>query len=82
MNNKSNADRFRDRESLPAALRDVTDTNIVRFLESGMPVRLKADQFIFRPGDSCESFLILLDGQIRVQLISEEGKEGRLHGAC
>lgn len=87
MNSTSNAGRFRDKASLPAALRDVTDTNIVRFLESGMPVRLKADQFIFRPGDSCESFLLLLDGQIRVQLISEDGKEVTLYrigpgGSC
>ena len=87
MTSKSNTERLRDKAALPAELRDVTDTNIERFLDSGMPVRLQAEQFIFRPGDACESFLILLDGQIRVQLISEEGKEVTLYrigpgGSC
>lgn len=87
MTSNPNAERLRDKAALPAELRNVTDTNIERFLESGTPVRLKAEQFIFRPGDACESFLILLDGQIRVQLISEEGKEVTLYrigpgGSC
>ena len=87
MNSTSGADRFRDAAAFPAALRDVEDVHLQRLLESGTPVRLEANQFIFRPGDSCESFLILLDGRIRVQLISEEGKEVTLYrigpgGSC
>jgi CRP/FNR family transcriptional regulator len=87
MNNKSPADRFRDIAALPAELRDVEDANLDRLLRSGIPVRLDAEQFVFRPGDSCESFLILLAGRIRVQLISEDGKEVTLYrigpgGSC
>lgn len=87
MNSTSNADRLRDKAALPAAIRDVEDANLARFLESGTPVKLDANQFVFRPGDSCESFLILLEGRIRVQLISEDGKEVTLYrigpgGSC
>lgn len=87
MNSMSNADRLPDKAALPAALRDVEDTDLDRFLRSGVPVHLDADQFVFRPGDACESFLILLNGRIRVQLISEEGKEVTLYrigpgGSC
>lgn len=87
MSNKSDADRLRARAALPGALRDIEDPALDRFLKSGMPVHLDADQFVFRPGDACESFLILLDGQIRVQLISEDGKEVTLYrigpgGSC
>jgi CRP/FNR family transcriptional regulator len=87
MNSSPGADNFRDKAAFPAALRDVEDVHLKRLLESGTPVRLEANRFIFRPGDSCESFLILLDGRIRVQLISEEGKEVTLYrigpgGSC
>ena len=87
MNNRSDANRFCNSEALPAPLRKVADAHLERFLESGTPVHLDAEQFVFRPGDSCESFLILLNGSIRVQLISEEGKEVTLYrigpgGSC
>ena len=87
MNKPPDANRFRDVAAFPAALRDVDDAHLERLLESGIPVRLEANQFVFRPGDACESFLILMDGRIRVQLISEEGKEVTLYrigpgGSC
>lgn len=87
MNSPSDTKRFRDTTAFPAALRDVDDAHLERLLESGTPVRLEANQFVFRPGDACESFLILMDGRIRVQLISEEGKEVTLYrigpgGSC
>lgn len=87
MNSTSDTDRLPDKAALPAALRNVGDADLDRFLRSGMPVHLAADQFVFRPGDACESFLILLDGRIRVQLISEDGKEVTLYrigpgGSC
>lgn len=73
--------------AIPAELRDVDDATLKRFLASGMHVHMDADEFVFRPGDACESFLILLSGRIRVQLISEEGKEVTLYrigpgGSC
>ena len=87
MNSQSNADRHRRINALRDGLRDVEDAHLERFLASGIPVHLDADKFVFRPGDACESFLILLDGRIRVQLISEDGKEVTLYrigpgGSC
>lgn len=76
-----------NRSGLPTELRDTEDRNLNLFLESGSQIRLHADDFVFRPGDVCESFLILLEGRIRVQLVSEEGKEVTLYtigpgGSC
>ena len=87
MNRPTGDNRFRDVAAFPAALRNVEDKHLERLLESGIRVRLDANQFVFRPGDACESFLILMDGRIRVQLISEEGKEVTLYrigpgGSC
>lgn len=87
MNSPPDATRLRNAAAFPDALRAVEDIHLERLLESGIPVRLAANQFVFRPGDACESFLILMDGRIRVQLISEEGKEVTLYrigpgGSC
>lgn len=87
MNNDSNTPDPLRNAALPDELRGVTDTHLRRFLDSGVAVRLDADEFIFRPGDTCRSFLILLDGRVRVQLISQDGKEVTLYrigpgGSC
>lgn len=87
MNSQSNSGRPGEKATIPAELRDAKDAYLTHFLESAVQVRLNADNFIFRPGDRCESFLILLDGRIRVQLVSEEGKEVTLYkigpgGSC
>jgi CRP/FNR family transcriptional regulator len=38
-------------------------------------VDLKAGTVLFRPGDACATFLIVLDGSVRVQLLSDAGRE-------
>ena len=38
-------------------------------------VELKSGTVLFRPGDACASFLIVLAGSVRVQLLSEAGRE-------
>jgi CRP/FNR family transcriptional regulator len=38
-------------------------------------VDVKAGTVLFRPGDACSSFLIVLTGSVRVQLLSEAGRE-------
>jgi CRP/FNR family transcriptional regulator len=37
------------------------------------PVALPAGQVLFRPGDPCRGFLLLRAGQVRVDLIAEDG---------
>ncbi len=85
MNDKMDIDRTD--AGIPAELCDAEDKYLNRFLKSASHVRLDADEFVFRPGDLCESFVILLEGRIRVQLISEDGKEVTLYridpgGSC
>lgn len=87
MNSQSETGDPGEKTTIPAELRDAKDTDLTHFLDSAVQVRLNADEYVFRPGDLCESFLILLDGRIRVQLVSEEGKEVTLYkigpgGSC
>jgi len=87
MNSPSNSGRSGEKIRTPAGLRGAKDTHLTHFLESAVQVRLNADDFVFRPGDLCESFLVLLNGRIRVQLVSEDGKEITLYkigpgGSC
>ena len=87
MNNQSNMGRRDGSSAIPAVLRDADDSTLAQFLDTAVQIRLSADDFVFRPGDLCESFLILLDGRIRVQLVSEDGKGVTLYrigagGSC
>ncbi|MGV6820624.1 MAG: Crp/Fnr family transcriptional regulator [Parvularcula sp.] len=43
-------------------------------LEGAATVRLKAQERVFEPGDVCTHFYYLLDGTIRVELLSRAGK--------
>lgn len=40
-----------------------------------MPMTVPAGQQLFREGDSCSNFLLVLDGAVRVQKLSESGRE-------
>jgi len=42
-------------------------------------VRLDKGQFAFRSGDECAAYLVVLDGHVRVQLISPAGREVTLY---
>jgi CRP/FNR family transcriptional regulator len=58
-----------------------------RLLESAQIVKLDHDRFVFHAGDLCQAFMILLDGEVRVQLTSESGREVTLYrigpgGSC
>jgi CRP/FNR family transcriptional regulator len=50
-------------------------------------VKLEQGRFVFHAGDACQAFLLLLDGEVRVQLTSEGGREVTLYrigpgGSC
>jgi CRP/FNR family transcriptional regulator len=54
--------------SLPAAMRE-------QLARAGQVVTLPAGSRIFGPGQAPESYLLLLDGSVRVQQVSESGRE-------
>ena len=56
-------------------------------LSKAQTVRLDRGRFVFHAGDACQAFLLLLDGEVRVQLTSEGGREVTLYrigpgGSC
>ena len=66
---------------------DADEAVLDRLLESAQVVKLDHDRFVFHAGDLCQAFLILLDGEVRVQLTSESGREVTLYrigpgGSC
>ena len=68
-------------------LADADDTVLGRLLENAQVVKLDHDRFVFHAGDLCQAFLILLDGEVRVQLTSASGREVTLYrigpgGSC
>lgn len=42
---------------------------------AGRRVTVPRGTVLFRPGDRCHTFLMMLDGSVRVQMISESGRE-------
>lgn len=63
------------------------DPVLSQLYESARVVKLGQGRFVFRSGDLCDSFLLLLDGSVRVQLISAGGREVTLYrigsgGSC
>ena len=58
-----------------------------RLLAHSSIASLRNGSFVFRSGDRCESFLILVSGSVRVQMISRGGREATLYrvergGSC
>jgi len=56
-------------------------------LDRAQVVKLDHDRFVFHAGDLCQAFLLLLDGEVRVQLTSASGREITLYrivsgGSC
>jgi CRP/FNR family transcriptional regulator len=68
-------------------LADADDAVLGKLLENAQVVKLDHDRFVFHAGDLCQAFLILLDGEVRVQLTSASGREVTLYrigpgGSC
>ena len=55
------------------------DSAMDRVKEQIKLVKLDARQPVFYPGDPCENYLLMLEGCIRIQLISENGREISLY---
>ncbi len=66
---------------------ETNDVSVESFMDSAKLVKLAPQQVVFAVGDSCENYLLLLEGRIRVQLIAETGREVMLYtvssgGSC
>jgi CRP/FNR family transcriptional regulator len=59
----------------PPALSDFPEPLRRRVLAEATPLAAPAGAALFRPGDSCALFLVLLRGVVRVQLVTEAGHE-------
>ncbi len=73
-------------ELFPRLLTD-GDPAINELFASSQTVSLDAGQFVFHAGDSCKAFLILIAGNVRVQITSASGREVTLYrigagGSC
>ncbi len=56
-------------------LRDLEPDALQRLAEAAQLVRLSPGAVVFRPGDACRTFLIVVSGTVRVQLVTEGGHE-------
>ncbi len=61
-------DAFPDLAALPTAERS-------RLTEAACPARLPAGRAVFRAGDACTRYFLVLDGAIRVRMTSPGGRE-------
>ena len=67
----------------PVAEQEIVD----RLLAQLHVVKLEKGRFVFHAGDTCDAFLILLSGSVRVQLTAASGREVTLYrigpgGSC
>lgn len=56
-----------------------SESAMLSLMESATLVNISAGQQVFTSGSSCENYLLLLKGSVKVQLISENGREMLLY---
>ncbi|MCK5727817.1 MAG: Crp/Fnr family transcriptional regulator [Methylococcales bacterium] len=56
-----------------------SDNTTRSLMDSAQLAKLPAGQQLFCPGSVCENYLLLLEGQVKIQLISESGREMLLY---
>ncbi|MCK5897953.1 MAG: Crp/Fnr family transcriptional regulator [Methylococcales bacterium] len=56
-----------------------SDNTTRSLMNSAQLVKLPAGQQLFYPGSECDKYLLLLEGQVKTQLISEAGREMLLY---
>jgi CRP/FNR family transcriptional regulator, anaerobic regulatory protein len=55
------------------------DSGIASLMQSSNLVTVAAQQQLFYPGSQCENYLLVLTGMVKVQLLSEKGREVLLY---
>ena len=58
------------------------DAAMKSLIASAQLLKLPAGQQVFYPGSVCENYLLLLEGKVKTQLISEAGREILLYHVC
>lgn len=48
---------------------------LARLLQAAQTVRLPQGAVVFRPGDACSAYLLVVEGSVRVQMVTEGGHE-------
>jgi len=61
--------------SLFPSLADLEEKAAQRLAQAAQVVEVPAGQYVFHAGDPCDNFLLVLDGIVRVQMCSENGRE-------
>jgi CRP/FNR family transcriptional regulator len=74
-------------DGIVAQLCDSADPLHAQLLKEAQIVKFDQGRFVFHAGDLCQAFLLLLEGDIRVQLTSASGREVTLYritpgGSC
>ncbi len=57
------------------ALQPITDPYWLAAVDAAREIALAEGTTVFRDGDPCRNYLLVLDGSVRVQKVSESGKE-------
>ncbi|MGR9117573.1 MAG: Crp/Fnr family transcriptional regulator, partial [Gammaproteobacteria bacterium] len=50
-----------------------------RLMDNAQKIEIPAGRIVFYPGDLCQNYLLMLEGCIKTQLISENGREVLLY---
>jgi CRP/FNR family transcriptional regulator, anaerobic regulatory protein len=56
-----------------------SDKTVISMMDSASLVTIPAGQQVFYPGKTCDYFVLILEGSIRTQLLSESGREVLLY---
>ncbi len=60
----------------------LNDSAISRLMSSAKVVEMSAGQQVFFAGNSCDNYLLMLEGKVKVRLIAETGREILLYHVC
>ena len=57
------------------SLANTNDENLLRLMSSANVVELPGNKRVFQPGVSCQNYLLVVHGTVRVQILAESGRE-------
>ncbi|MGR9052675.1 MAG: Crp/Fnr family transcriptional regulator [Gammaproteobacteria bacterium] len=55
------------------------DRSVESLMNSAIQIKLPAGHQVFYPGKTCENYLLMLEGSVKTQLLSENGREVLLY---